>query len=169
MHLIHQNIPGLCWGDPAWPPIFETNTSRKRLNILGAYDPATFNFIHLTGEENCNADRAIEFFEIIRQKYPNASKIYLILDNAKYFLAKKKVREWLENKPLIIKYLPPYSPNLNLIERFWKFTKEKLVVRKYYKKDKTFRAKTFRILNNVKDHIDELKTLMTEKFQIITQ
>jgi hypothetical protein len=38
MHLIHQNVPGLCWGDPKDPPILKTNTSRQRLNILGAYN-----------------------------------------------------------------------------------------------------------------------------------
>lgn len=57
MHLIHQNIPGLCWGDPKCPPVLKTNTGRKRLNILGAYNPESFDLVHLTGEENCDAER----------------------------------------------------------------------------------------------------------------
>ena len=52
MHLIHQNIPGLCWGNPLCPPVFETNSGRKRLNILGAYNLDTLSLIHLTGEDN---------------------------------------------------------------------------------------------------------------------
>jgi len=67
MHLIHQNFPGLCRGNPAFPPIEETNSGRKRLNIIGAYDPAAYSFTHLTGEENCNADRVTQFPDIIHR------------------------------------------------------------------------------------------------------
>ncbi len=167
MHLIHQNIPGLCWGDPKEPPIIETNTGRKRLNILGAYNPDNHKFVHITGEENCDAERVIEYFEVILREYPQAPKIILILDNATYFKA-QIVRQWLEDHPkLNLLFLPPYAPNLNLIERFWRFVKERLVKNKYYKHYKTFRANVFRLLNHVDQHVDELKTLMVEKFQII--
>jgi transposase len=167
MHLIHQNLKGPCWGDPAFPPILETNSSRKRLNILGAYDPETHSLIHLTGEENCNADRVIEFFDKIIRTSHSAPKICTIVDNAKYFHA-LKVREWLEeNDKLECIFLPSYSPNLNLIERFWKFAKKELVKRKYYKHYKTFRATVFQFLNNIEEYKDKLKSLMVEKFQIV--
>lgn len=168
MHLIHQNIPGFCWGSPKFPPLLQTNTGRQRLNILGAYNPDDYSFIHLTGEENCNAKRAIEYFEVILKENKKASKIVIFLDNAKYFKA-EIVREWLKDNPIFnIEFLPPYSPNLNLIERFWKFAKKHLVVNTHYEKYKTFRAKVFQFLNHVDQHIDELKSLMTENFQIIT-
>jgi transposase len=167
MHLIHQNIPGLCWGDPLYPPVLETNSGRKRLNILGAYNPETLSLIHHTGEENCDAERAIEYCDLILREYPTAPQISLILDNARYFHA-KIVSEWLENHPrLHIEFLPPYAPNLNLIERLWGFVKNKLVKNKYYKEYKTFRAKVFQFLNNIGEYADELKTLMTENFEII--
>jgi transposase len=133
MHLIHQNIPGRCWGDPAFPPVIETNSGRKRLNILGAYNPATCSFMHLTGEMNCNAERAIEFFDLIVKAYHSAPRITVILDNARYFHA-KIVTEWLEeHKQMKLEFLPAYAPNLNLIERFWRFAKSKLVKNNYYK------------------------------------
>jgi hypothetical protein len=167
MHLVHQNVPGLCWGDPKDPPILKTNTGRQRLNILGAYNPDTHSFIHLTGEENCDANRVIEYFELIIKTYRNAPSIYLQLDNAKYFKA-EIVSQWLENHPkLKVEFLPAYAPNLNLIERFWRFAKEKLVKNKYYEKYKTFRAKVFQFLNHVDEHVDDLKTLMVEKFEIV--
>jgi transposase len=167
MHLIHQNVPGQCWGDPKFPPEIQTNTGRQRLNILGAYNPDTHSFVHLTGEENCDAERVIDFFEVILKAYKRAPHIILILDNAKYFKA-KIVREWLEDHPkLQLNFLPAYAPNLNLIERFWRFVKEKLVKNKYYKKYKTFRAKSFQLLNHVDKYVDELRTLMVEKFEII--
>lgn len=167
MHLVHQNFPGLCWGNPAFQPVAETNSGRKRLNILGFYDPATYSFTHLTGEENCDAGRVIECLELINKKYRNFSAIYLIIDNAKYFHA-GKVSKWLdEHKKIKLVFLPSYAPNLNLIERFWRFAKEKLVKNKYYKEYKMFRAKVFQFLNHVDDYVDEFKTLMVEKFQII--
>ncbi len=167
MHLLHQNIPSYCWIDPENPPVNETNSGRRRLNILGAYNPDTFSLIHLTGEENCNALRVIEFFVLILSTYKNAPKIIIYLDNAMYFKA-KIVREWLkENPKLEVVFLPPYCPNLNLIERLWRFVKGKLVKNTYYKKYISFRAKTFQLLNSISEHKNKLKTLMVEKFEII--
>ena len=145
----------------------ETNTGRKRLNILGAYNPDSHSLIHLTGEENCNADRVIEFYTLIINTCPYAPKIVLTRDNAPYFNA-EVVAQWLEEHPVLqIETLPPYAPNLNLIERLWRFVKEHLVRNTYYKKYMTFRAKVFQFLNHVDKYADELKTLMVEKFQII--
>lgn len=167
MHLIHQNVPGLCWGDPKNVPILKTNTGRQRLNIFGAYNPDSHSFIHLTGEENCDANKVIEYFELILKIYQQSPEITLFLDNAKYFKA-KIVFKWLDQHPkLKLEFLPPYSPNLNLIERFWRFVKDKLVKNQYYKKYKTFRAKAFQLLNHTDEYIDEFKTLMVEKFEII--
>ena len=64
-NLIHQNIPGRCRGDPKFPPATDINTEGKHLNIFGAYNHETHSFLHLTGEENCNADRSAEFLKII--------------------------------------------------------------------------------------------------------
>lgn len=109
----------------------------------------------------------MEFLKIISKTYNYAPKIILYLDNARYFYA-AKVKEYLKDNNLIkLNFLPSYAPNLNLIERFWKYAKEQLVKNKYYKKYKIFRAKVFEFLNNTDDHIDKLKTVMTEKFQII--
>jgi len=167
MHLVHQNIPGFCWGDPEKPKVIQTNTGRCRLNILGAYNPDTNSLVHLTGEENCNAEKVIEFFTLLLTAYKNSRKIILILDNARYFKA-EIVREWLkDNRKLELIFLPAYSPNLNLIERLWRFVKSKIVKNTYYKKYITFRAKTFQLLNSISEYKEKLKTLMVEKFEIV--
>jgi transposase len=150
MHLIHQNLPSLCRGDPSLPPLPETNSARKRLNILGAYDIETHSLIHLTGEENCNADRVTEFLEKIRHSYRKFSESYLIADNARYFHA-GKVGDWREDHPEIkLMFLPAYAPNLNLIERFRRLAKKNLVRNNYFREYKKFRAKVFQFLNNTK-------------------
>lgn len=167
MHLIHQNVPGLCWADPKDPPVLKTNTGRQRLNILGAYNPDLLSFVHLTGEDNCDAKRVLEYFDVILKSYRRAPAIVLFLDNATYFKA-ETVTTWLKDHPkLKLVFLPPYAPNLNLIERFWRFVKEHLVRNTYYRKYKTFRAKVFQFLNHVDEHTKELETLMVEKFEIV--
>lgn len=169
MHLHHQCVPSLCWGDPKDPPVLPTNSNRKRLNILGAYAPAEGHFLHCTSEENCDAQRAIEFLERILKDYPTHHSIILYLDNAPYFHA-PSVQDWLREHPqMIIEPLPTYSPNLNLIERLWKLVKEKLVNNRYYEKYKTFRAKVFQTLNHLDDLQEELASLMTVRFQLIPQ
>lgn len=168
MHLIHQLLASFCWGDPKDPPVYKTNSGRKRLNILGGYDPDSLNFVHYTNETNCDANHVLLFFEKILETYPDAHSIVLILDNASYFHA-KVVDEWLEKHPqFICKFLPAYAPNLNLIERFWRFSKKHLVRNTYYAHYRTFRAKVFQFLNDVTDFNEELKSLMTEKFEIIS-
>lgn len=168
MHLVHQTVPSLCWGDPKDPPVHKTNSGRQRLNILGAYDPVEHKLVHHTGEDNCNAEQTIVFFEKILKVYNKSDFIILILDNAPYFHA-KDVSEWLEKHPKIICwFLPAYAPNLNLIERLWRFVKDKLVKNTYFEKYKTFRCNAFRLLNNLSKYKDELLSLITEKFEIVT-
>jgi transposase len=167
MHLVHQTVPSYCWGEKGYPPVLKTNTSRYRLNILGAYCPKNFDLVHLTSEQNCDSTQVINFLERIKQRYSECHSIILHLDNAKYFHA-PNVREWLKINPqIIVNRLPAYAPNLNLIERLWRFVKDKLVRNRYYQEYKTFRAITFQLLNRISDHKEYLKTLINQKFEII--
>ena len=62
--------------------------------------------------------------------------------------------------------LLPYSPNLNLIERFWKFTKKKVLYSRYYETFVDFQNAITDLLDNAADkYADELDTLLTLKFQ----
>ncbi len=167
MHLVHQNEPGYCWGDPKDPPIIKTNSGRKRLNILGGYNPADISLVHVTGEASCNAERVVELFEVVARQYASAPEVIMFSDNATYFYA-PPVKDWIEAHPTMwLLPLPTYAPNLNLIERLWKCAKEHLVKNTYYEKYKTFRAHVFQFLNHLEEHVEELETLMVENFQII--
>jgi transposase len=167
MHLVHQTEPSACWGDPSAPPEIRTNSGRRRLNIIGGCNPLTRELVHETGEDFCNAEKAVIFFDKLQKFYPKANHIKVIADNASYFHA-SHTQTWLEKNPRVsLNFLPAYAPNLNLIERFWKFAKEKLVKNTYYEKYKTFRCHVFRFLNNISQYKEELESLMTEKFQIV--
>ena len=96
-------------------------SGRKRHNVLGAYDPVTHEAITVTNDTYINQDVSCEFLEKIANAYADSGRpITLILDNARYQKcqsvankAKELNSEWLD--------LPPYSPNLNLIERVMAF------------------------------------------------
>ena len=169
MHLVHQVIPSFYWGIAGKPMVFNSNSSRNRLNILGAYDVQRQRLIHLTSEKNCDAERVIEFLDLIHANHKDKKSIILHVDNAPYFRA-AIVNEWLDKHPeIILNFLPSYSPNLNLIERLWRFVKKHLVKNRYFQKYKTFRANVFRLLNNLDQYSEELQSLITENFEIIRQ
>ena len=96
---------------------------RKRLNILGAWCPEDYEYLdRRSAEENVNAQTVIDLMVLLRERHPETRKLILYLDNARYFHA-VLAREWIEELEeqtgvkFVLEHLPPYSPNLNLIER----------------------------------------------------
>ncbi len=63
-------------------------------------------------------------------------------------------------------YLPPYSPNLNLIERLWKFLKRKVARNRYHATFAAFRAAVQKVLNNLPADRAERASLLTERVQL---
>ena len=74
-------------------------------------------------DDTINAESTIKLFEQIQRAYPEAIQITIICDNARYYLS-KLVRVYLEDSNIALMFLPPYVPNLNLIERYWKYFKK---------------------------------------------
>ena len=101
----------------------KTPSGRKRYNVKGALNPLTYEVITVTNDSYINAVTVVEFKEKIRQQLPDVP-ITLFLDNARY---QKCNFVWEKAQKLGIEllYLPAYSPNLNLIERLWKWIKKK--------------------------------------------
>lgn len=126
MHKIHNNE-----NDYAWQPIgsegtkkVQANTGRRRLNIIGAINPVNFEPTIMLTEENCCADVIEAFLEEIKKQYSSATTICIILDNARYqrsYIVQQKAKAL----DISLLYLPPYSPNLNLIERLWRYLRRK--------------------------------------------
>ncbi len=76
--------------------------------------------------------------------------------------------EYLKNSKITLIFLPAYSPNLNLIERLWKFMKKIVINNKYYEKPKEFRRKLLDFFENIQIYKKELESLITNNFQIIS-
>src|SRR4051794_36274332 len=98
---------------------------RQRLNILGAYSPDDHDYVDLRlTKENITGEQFVKLLEALLAKHPDTEKFILYLDNARYY-SKPVVKEWLSrHRQFQLVFLPAYSPNLNLIERLWKFLRE---------------------------------------------
>jgi transposase len=98
-------------------------------------------------------------------KYSDKKTITIYLDNATYHKS-KQVKAFIAAHPQIkLSYLPPYSPNLNLIERLWKFVNEKVINLKYYPDFNQFKECIIGFYNNIAIYATELKNRITFNFQ----
>lgn len=77
------------------------------------------------------------------------------------------VSEYLKDSKIKLVFLPAYSPNLNLIERYWKFFKKKVLYNRYYEKFEEIKEACERFFRQSRRYLKELRSLLTENFQII--
>ena len=92
-------------------------------------------------------------------------RIYVVVDNARYYRC-ALVKEYLDTSKIELLFLPPYSPNLNLIERLWRLLKKTVLYNRYFETYEEFRKTVLSFFKNIKRYRAELKTLMTLKFHI---
>jgi transposase len=164
------------WGvdllDPCWLLVGQryyvgVGNGRKRLNILGAYCPDDHDYVDLRlTKENITGEQFVKLLEELRAKHPGTEKFILYLDNARYY-SKPVVKEWLAaHREFRLVFLPAYSPNLNLIERLWKFLREEALNR-WHRTFEAMQEAVAAVLDHLGDYRGELATLMTEKFPIV--
>lgn len=168
MHQIHNNENGYLWqlrGKEGTKKV-PSNTGRRRLNILGAIDMVTLNIVPFITEENCNKETIKVFLNEVKKAYPKAKMITIFLDNARY-QRNYEVQEYAEKLDIKLEFMPPYSPNLCLIERLWKFFKKKVINNKYYETYDEFYDTVCIFFQNWHSYSDELKSLLTLKFEIV--
>ena len=102
----------------------------------------------------------------IRRRCPPGENIALVLDGAAYNCA-RAVREAAKRLNIELAYLPPYSPNLNPIERLWKFMKSKVSANTCFEGFGLFRQALIKFFRGIRKHRAELRTLITDKFPIL--
>jgi transposase len=165
VHPQHNSSNTKAWIETGKEKYIECNTGRARLNLNGAYDPIDNNVITVEGEK-IDSENTIKLFQKIESAYPDKKRIYAFADNAKYYKS-KAVKTFLETSRIILIHIPPYCPNLNLIERLWKFMRKKVINTKYFQKFTDFRKAILDFFDNIDSYASELKKFIGLKMHII--
>ncbi len=143
----------------------KTTGSRTRLNIVGAIDLNNISDATVNRYDKVNSESIQDFFETIREKYPLKKEIHLILDGAGYHRS-QALKDKAVELNIKLHYLPPYSPNLNPIERLWKVMNEHVRNNQYFSTAKEFRDKIDEFFQKTLPDIgDSLASRINDNFQ----
>ncbi len=143
----------------------ETTGSRTRLNIVGAIRLGHLSEAVIDQYKTVNGDAIIEFLNKTRSFYRSSSTIHLVLDGAGYHRSLNVVEE-AEKLNIKLHYLPPYSPNLNPIERLWKVMNKHARNSQYFATAKEFRERIDRFFTTtLPDIADSLNSTINDNFQ----
>lgn len=161
-HFIFGYFLGYLWSQVRL--FVKTSPGRQRYNVLGALNVCTQKLVTITNTSYINSHSVCELMSKIRRQ-SKKKPVTLILDNARYQHCNAVIKK-AKTLKIELLFLPPYSPNLNLIERFWKLMKKKCLYCKYYKTFSDFEM----ALNDFLDHVhikhkQELNSLLTWNFQ----
>lgn len=143
-----------------------TSPGRQRYNVLGAIDIVSKTMLTVTNTTYVNTTTVCEM--LMKMAAVNIGKhVTIFLDNARYqhcSLVMNTAREL----GIDLVFLPPYSPNLNLIERFWKYVKKTCLTNRTFADFAQFRTDIDTCIDDAfKRHTEEISTLLNPKFQII--
>jgi transposase len=158
-----------CWLLAGQRLLVGMGSGRKRLNILGAYCPDDHEYLdYRLTRDNVNGEQFVNFLRLLRSMHPEVERFTLYVDGARYY-GSPVVKGWLRRHPEFhLSGVPAYSPNVNLIERLWKFMRAKALCR-WHKTFEDMQAAVSEVLDHLQDYRDELRTLMIEKFHVIAK
>ena len=165
VHPQHNTAPGYGWIKRGEDKLIKSNTVRKRLNINGAINIESMQAVTRC-DDTINAQSTIELFKKIERKHRKANVVYIICDNARYYRS-KLVGLFLETARIKLVFLPPYAPNLNLIERLWKYFRKQVTCNRYYECFDDFKEACMTFFKTIPKHRHALRQLLTENFPIL--
>jgi transposase len=139
-------------------------SGRQRLNVLAALNATTRELCTVTNLTYITSVTVCELLRLLAGAHPGVP-ITIVLDNARYQRC-ALVQSLAQTLRIELLFLPPYSPNLNLIERFWKFVKKQCLYSKYYADHHSFQQAILECIAQAPEkHKQALASLLTLKFQ----
>jgi transposase len=167
-HFVMGAFLGMVWSFVR--VLLPSASGRRRHNVLGAYDPIKHEAITVTNDTYINQSVFCEFLDKIAVAYKDSGRpITLVLDNARYQKC-QSVTDRAAELDIELLYLPPYSPNLNLIERLWRFVKKEVLYSTHYEKFEIFKNSIDTCIAELNSRFrDKMQTLMTMEFQLFTE
>lgn len=142
-------------------------SGRQRFNVLGAYDAISREMISITNTKTVNTETMCDLVQLIERTNRRRKRIpiTLVLDNARY-QRNALVMQAADELGIELLFLPSYSPNLNLIERYWRLIKKEALYGRYYANFEAFRAGIEDAMSKLRNEKqDKVKSMMTLKFQ----
>jgi transposase len=171
VHPTHNVQPAYGWIKIGARKEIPANTGRMRLNLSGIIDVVSHQVL-VQENKTLNAEATVQFIKNIENAYPTMNRVHVFCDNAPYY-RNAKVSLYLGTSKVSLHFLPPYSPNLNPIERLWKWMKERLIYNTYYPAFEEFRSSIlgfFNILSTLDAESalgQELRSRVRDKFSAI--
>jgi transposase len=140
-------------------------SGRKRYNVLGAIDAVTRRMIRVTNHAYINTSSVCDLLKAV-SRAGLVGPVTLVLDNAAYQRC-AFVQAYAAFLGVELLYLPPYSPNLNLIERVWRFVKKEVLAARVKEDYGAFTRAIDDCLDGLHTrHASQTATLLTLKFQV---
>lgn len=166
VHPMHNTRPENGWIKRGEHYTMPANSGRQRVNINGAVNIQNPDLVFVVEAEMISYEANIRLFEKMLEARLG-KRLIVYADNARYNHS-KELKDWVrdQNGRFELRYLPPYSPNLNPIERLWKFMKKEAINSFFYETFLEFRKGVLGFFENITQHSDALKTLITPKFQL---
>ena len=161
-HFVFAPFLGILW---CFERLFvPAPAGRQRLNVLGAVHAITHQIITVKNQTYVTAETVCELLLLLAGAHPGIP-LTVVLDNARYQRC-ARVQELALTLHIELLYLPPYSPNLNLIERLWKFVKKQCLYSRYYADCESFQQAILDCIDNAPtQHKTELDSLLALNFQ----
>ena len=135
------------------------------MNLNAALNTCCPTQVHPDETDRVDADSTQRRYQKLLLAHPEGP-VYVVCDNARYY-RNKSVVAWLADKRLMQVFLPPYSPNLNLMERFWKFLRQKIIDPHFYRTKGAFQTAVLHFFHRLDEYGEELASLLTRNFHVL--
>ena len=163
-HFVLAPFLGFLWS--AVRVFIQAPAGRQRFNVLGALNAVTHELITVTNDAYITAESVCALLDKL-DKLKLGVPITLFLDNARYQRCALVIQK-AASLGIELCFLPSYSPNLNLIERMWKFVKKQCLYSKYYSDFTAFKTAITKCLDETStSHQSALNSLLTLRFQLL--
>jgi transposase len=136
---------------------------KERVTGFGTINPLTGQLVANFAEKG-NASIFKKHLRKVLRTYKEKQRIIIYVDNVRFHHA-KILKPFLEAHPeLKIRYLPPYSPDLNPVERIWWYMRKSITHNRYISSIKERIAKFWRLLSNGTKPNEKLKNICVINF-----
>jgi len=164
-HPTHNTRATYVWTETGKERPLLTVSGRERVNLNAALNAVSPTQVYLDETDCVNAQSTQRLYQQLLDAHPQGP-VYVVCDNARYY-KNKDLTAWLADTRLVQVFLPIYSPNLNLIERLWKFLRQKIIDTQFYRTKGAFKAAVLAFFNRLDEFGTALASLMNLQFHIM--